>query len=126
MRLFDNAPRQAGGYAKNIPAAFTPLADKFLVQPIHHIFGSDELSSRAPVMAERLATAYVSLSATDAQRLRIADQQTVIVGLNMKLIKLSARIDDMQAEGTLGLPIGLAGVPVIQGNEWVTVTGEGV
>jgi len=126
VRLFDDAPRYAGGYSKHIPAAFTPVADKFLVQPIHHIFGSDELSARAPVMAERLATAYVSLSATDAQRLRIADQQTVIVGINMKLIKLSARVDDMQAEGTLGLPIGLAGVPVIQGNEWVTVTGEGV
>jgi NADH-quinone oxidoreductase subunit G len=47
------APRHAGGYAQQIPAPFTPVADKFLVQPIHHIFGSDELSARAPVMAER-------------------------------------------------------------------------
>jgi NADH-quinone oxidoreductase subunit G len=77
------------------------------VQPIHHIFGSDELSSRAPVMAERLATAYVSLSTADAQRLRVADQQTIVLGLNMKLLKLTARIDEMQAEGTVGLPIGL-------------------
>ena len=125
VRLFDNAPRQAGGYAKNIPAAFTPAADKFLVQPIHHIFGSDELSARAPVMESRLPQAYVSLATADAQRLRVADHQTVIVGLNMKLLKLTARIDEAQAEGTIGLPIGLAGVPVVQGNEWVTVTGEG-
>ncbi|HMY27537.1 MAG TPA: NADH-quinone oxidoreductase subunit NuoG [Agitococcus sp.] len=125
VRLFDNLPRQAGGYAKNIPAAFTPAADKFLVQPIHHIFGSDELSARAPVMESRLPQAYVSLATADAQRLRVADHQTVIVGLNMKLLKLTARIDEAQAEGTIGLPIGLAGVPVVQGNEWVTVTGEG-
>jgi NADH-quinone oxidoreductase subunit G len=125
VRLFDNAPRQAGGYAKNIPAAFTPVADKFLVQPIHHIFGSDELSARAPVMASQLQQAYVSLAAADAQRLRIAEQQTVIVGLNMKLLKLTVRIDEAQAEGTIGFPIGLANMPVIQGNEWVTVTGEG-
>ncbi|HRH91269.1 MAG TPA: NADH-quinone oxidoreductase subunit NuoG [Agitococcus sp.] len=125
VRLFDNAPRQAGGYAKNIPVAFTPVADKFLVQPIHHIFGSDELSARAPVMESRLPQAYVSLASADAQRLRVADHQTVIVGLNMKLLKLTARIDEAQAEGTIGLPIGLAGVPVVQGNEWVTVTGEG-
>ncbi|MBL0229794.1 MAG: NADH-quinone oxidoreductase subunit NuoG [Moraxellaceae bacterium] len=125
VRLFDDAPRHAGGYTKTIPEAFTPVANKFLVQPIHHIFGSDELSSRAPVMAERLATAYVSLSAADAQRLRVADQQTIVLGLNMKLLKLTARIDEMQAEGTVGLPIGIDGVPVVQGNEWVTVVGEG-
>ena len=125
VRLFDHAPRQAGGYAKNIPAAFTPAADKFLVQPVHHIFGSDELSARAPVMESRIPQAYVSLAAADAQRLGVADQQTVIVGLNMKLLKLTARIDEAQAEGTIGLPIGLAGMPVVQGNEWVTVTGEG-
>jgi hypothetical protein len=67
----------------------------------------------------------VSLSAADAQRLRVADQQTIVLGLNMKLLKLTARIDEMQAEGTVGFLLALEGVPVIQGNEWVTVVGEG-
>ena len=125
VRLFDSLPRHAGGYYTQIPVAFTPVADKFLVQPIHHIFGSDELSARAPVMESRIPTAYVSLSERDAKRLRIADEQTVIVGLNMKLLKLTARIDATQPEGTLGVPVGLAGVPVVQGNEWATVVGEG-
>jgi NADH-quinone oxidoreductase subunit G len=125
VRLFDSLPRHAGGYYAKIPAPFTPVADKFLVQPIHHIFGSDELSARAPVMESRIPTAYVSLSERDAKRLRITDQQTVIVGLNMKLLKITARIDPTQPEGTLGVPIGLAGVPVVQGNEWATVAGEG-
>jgi hypothetical protein len=48
----------------------------------------------------------VSLSAADAQRLRVADQQTIVLGLNMKLLKLTARIDEMQAEGTVGIPVG--------------------
>ncbi len=125
VRLFDSLPRHAGGYYAKIPAPFTPVADKFLVQPIHHIFGSDELSARAPVMESRIPTAYVSLSERDAKRLRIADEQTVIVGLNMKLLKITARIDPTQPEGTLGVPVGLAGVPVVQGNEWATVVGEG-
>ena len=43
----------------------------------------------------------------------------------MKLLKPTARIDEMQAEGTVGFPIGIDGVPVVQGNEWVTVVGEG-
>lgn len=125
VRLFDHAARHAGGYHRTVPAAFTPVADKLLVQPLHHIFGSDELSARAPVMASQIPSAYVSLAKADAARLRIADQQTVVVGLNMKLVKLTARIDDMQPAGTLGLPVGLAGAPVIQGNEWATVAGEG-
>lgn len=125
VRLFDSLPRHVGGYHAKIPAPFTPVADKFFVQPVHHIFGSDELSARAPVMASRIPEGYVSLSERDAQRLRIADQQTVIVGLNMKLLKLTARIDLTQPEGTLGVPVGLAGVPVVQGNEWATVVGEG-
>lgn len=125
VRLFDRSQRRAGGYYRDIPAAFVAAGDKLRVQPLHHIFGSEELSARADVMSSRIPEAYVTLSSADAQRLRVADYQAVVVSLNMKLLKLTARVDDAQAEGTLGLPVGLAGIPVLFGNEWATLVGEG-
>ena len=125
VRLFDRAERRAGGYHRDIPSAFTPVAGQFRVQPVHFIFGSDELSARAAVMAERIPQAFVSLSSADAARLAVSDNQIVVVGVNMKLVKLPARIDEAQPEGTLGFPVGLAGVPPLRGDEWATVSGEG-
>ena len=45
-----------------IPPPFEPQADEWLCVPLHHIFGSEELSALAPAIAERI-TAHASCSA---------------------------------------------------------------
>jgi NADH-quinone oxidoreductase subunit G len=123
VRLLDSAPRRAGGYFKTIPAAFVPRADGLSVHLLHHIFGSDELAARADVMASRLPEACITVSADDAARLRHG--QTAIVSVNMKLVKIPARIDPEQPSGTVGVIAGVPGLPVLQGGEWLQVSGEG-
>jgi NADH-quinone oxidoreductase subunit G len=48
------------------PPAFEDRKDEWLVVPLHHIFGSEELSRSAPAIAELLPEPYVALSPEDA------------------------------------------------------------
>lgn len=76
---------------------------------LHHIFGSDEQSARADVIAGRSPQAYVALSAEDAQRLGVKDAAKVsVAGVN---VNLPARISASLTAGFVGLPVGLPGVP---------------
>ena len=45
------------------PAAFRPSPDRLLAVPLHHIFGSEELSMLSPPVAGRAPAAYLALSA---------------------------------------------------------------
>ena len=92
---------------------------------LHHIFGSDELAARAAVMSSRIPDACITLAAEDAARLRLADGQTAVVSVNMKLVKIPARIDPEQPSGTVGVIAGITGLPLLNGDEWLQVSGEG-
>jgi NADH-quinone oxidoreductase subunit G len=67
IRILEPAPaaRQTNvqPYFSAIPAAFRPRDGEFLLIPIHHIFGSDELSLLAPGIAELASQPHVALNA---------------------------------------------------------------
>ena len=48
------------------PPAFETRKDEWLVVPLHHIFGSEELSRSAPAIAELSPEPYVALNPEDA------------------------------------------------------------
>ena len=52
VRILEPAPANGQTYFSAIPAAFEPREGEWLLVPIHHIFGSDELSLAAPGIAE--------------------------------------------------------------------------
>ncbi len=92
-----------------VPAAAAPPAEGLRVLPLHHIFGSDEQSGRAKVILQRAPDAYVAMNADDARRLKLKDQ--VRIGLGGVSATLALRISPDLEPGTVGLPVGLAGVP---------------
>jgi len=118
--LFDTAagPLSAG----NIPAAFAARSDALRAVSLHHIFGSDELSARSEVIAGQSPGAYVALPAADAQRLGIADGETVRVTVNGIARSLTARVHEALAAGVVGVPAGIPGLPQATHNLWLTVT----
>ncbi|MGQ0698961.1 MAG: NADH-quinone oxidoreductase subunit NuoG [Panacagrimonas sp.] len=99
--------------------ATAPGGDELRVVVLHHIFGSDEQSSRAEVIQGRSPKAYVALSAADAQRLGVKDVAKVSVGgVN---VNLPARISATLTAGSVGLPVGLPGVPYATPGSAITV-----
>ena len=53
-RLIEPSAGTPPPYFDRVPPAFEPHADEWLSVPLHHIFGSEELSVLAPGIAERM------------------------------------------------------------------------
>ena len=118
VRLFNNAkfnlPAGKAGiqdsaflYFTNVPQAFKPKIDEFYFVPIHHIFGSEELSSLSPGVAERSPKAYITLNEHEAKRINKVDGELLTVTINNKAVQIPLKIDASIANGLAGLPVGL-------------------
>lgn len=117
VRLFSE---KDGGmdYFDTVPAAFVPQQGVWTVAPYYHLFGSEELSQRAPVIQERMTDAYVMLSAQDAQQLNVAEGQSLTIRLtdSNSTFALPVRVSTQLAAGQIGLPLGMPGIsPVLAG-----------
>jgi len=99
--------------ASIVPTYFAPAASgsskDLRVVPLHHIFGSEEQSARSEVIRGRSPAAYVALSRADAERLGVSTSAKVSV--DGTSATLPVRISDVLAAGSVGLPVGLPGVP---------------
>ena len=74
IRLFEPSP--GGAYFTAVPPAFARRDAEWLIVPIEHIFGSEELSLQAPAVAELAPGPYLALNAADAASLRDRGQET--------------------------------------------------
>ena len=59
----------------DIPEAFIARKDEWLFVPLFHIFGSEELSSMSPAIAELSPKPYLALNEDDAQTTRSGRQR---------------------------------------------------
>jgi len=106
-RLFEPAENSKADYFKIIPAAFSPKAGEWLVLPLYHIFGSDELSAQSPAVAERIPQPYIALNDSDAIKAGIGEGAIVEVLLNGNKKWLPVKLNIGLPEGVAGLPKGL-------------------
>ncbi|HWJ49123.1 MAG TPA: hypothetical protein VNS62_15815, partial [Candidatus Udaeobacter sp.] len=86
------------------PPAFEARKDEWLVVPLYHVFGSEELSLSAPAIAELSPEPYVALNPEDASNL----------GKKVELFghRLPVKIATELPKGIAGVP---AGVPPFAG-----------
>lgn len=113
-------------YFQSIPAAFAAPAGKWRITPLHHIFGSEELSNLAAVTADKIPAAYAALAPVDAERLGVRESATVIVRLAGRNLRLPVQVSDGLVPGCIGLPVGLPGMPAFSGEIWAQVMQEAV
>lgn len=100
-------------YFTDIPASFQPKADKLLLVPLHHIFGSEELSVLSDAVAQRCPKPYVALNPKNAQTAGLSEGDEAVVQINGSKVTLPVRVDSMLAEGIAGLPVGLSALSAI-------------
>lgn len=85
--------------AISIPDASEPRADEWLVVPLHHIFGSEELTHWAPAEAQLFPAPYVALNAEDAAHFGAE--------VNLQNNRMPVRIVPELPKGIAGVPAGL-------------------
>ncbi len=94
-----------------VPRPFNPAQGTWQVVPFFHLFGSEETSSKAAPVQERIPAAYVSVAKSEADRLGVNDGALLSLNIDGKTLRLPLRINDELGAGLVALPKGLAGIP---------------
>ncbi|SDR09357.1 NADH dehydrogenase subunit G [Pseudomonas grimontii] len=94
-----------------VPRPFNPAQGTWQVVPLFHLFGSEETSSKAAPVQERIPEAYVSLAKSEADRLGVNDGALLSVSVGGQTLRLPLRINEALGAGLVALPKGLAGIP---------------
>lgn len=107
-----------------VAAPFNPAQGTWQVVPFHHLFGSEENSSRAAPIQERMPEPYVALAKSEADRLGVNDGAMLALRVKGQALRLPLQIREELAAGLVGLPAGLPGIPGAIAGATVTLLQE--
>ncbi len=91
---------------KEIPEPFQPKAGKYMALPVYFIYGSEELSSKSPAVAERIPETCFILNPEDAGAQEIVEGDTIEILFEENKIDLKVKFDKTLARGIVGVPKG--------------------
>jgi len=108
-RLFEPGLNSKAEYFNSTPSAYSLKEGEgqYMVLPLYHIFGSDELSALSPAVAERVPQPYIALNDSDAAKAGIEEGAIVEVLLSGNKKWLPVKLKMGLPQGTAGLPKGL-------------------
>ena len=109
----------ASGASYANPTLESPSGLKAVSLP--HIFGSEELSSQAPVMASRIAVASLTVHPATAAKARLVEGARATLSSKGATLTLPVTIDPGFAEDCVGVPSGFSGVPFLASGSDVTL-----
>ena len=111
-RLIDAPAEGTPSWYQNVPTGFAPKDGEWLIVPLHHIFGSEELSVLSPAIAGRAPKPFIALNSEDARKLDVSDGEMIEISLSGKTQRFGAKIKPEIPVGTAGLFAGLSLFPV--------------
>jgi NADH-quinone oxidoreductase subunit G len=106
-RLFEPDPNSKAAYFNSTPSTCSPKEGQYMVLPLYHIFGSDELSAQSPAVAERVPQPYIALNDSDAGKAGIVEGAIIEILLSGNKKWLPVKLKMGLPQGTAGLPKGL-------------------
>ncbi|WP_103102947.1 NADH-quinone oxidoreductase subunit NuoG [Pseudomonas sp. LFM046] len=108
----------------SVNAAFNPTQGTWQAVPLHHLFGSEENSSRAAPVQERIPQPYVAMAKDEADRLGVNDGAVLALTVNGQTLRLPLAVKEEMGIGLVGLPVGLPGIPAAFAGAVVTAVQE--
>jgi NADH-quinone oxidoreductase subunit G len=117
VRIIEPTPENGQPYFTDIPAAFEPRDGEWLLLPIQHIFGSDELSLAAPGIAELAAKPHVAVNIAG-----FTDGMEVDVTCAGATFRLPVRLRPELPPGVAGLSAGLSPQAGVRLPAWAKIT----
>ncbi len=97
-----------GGYTK-LPQTNSD-GGGWRVAPRYHIFDSESQSARAPAIAERVNGRQITVNRASADKLGVADGDSLSITIDGDALSLPVAIDDSLGDQVIGIPIGSQGV----------------
>jgi NADH-quinone oxidoreductase subunit G len=102
VRLIEPGNQAPEEYFDGIPPAFEPREDEWLIVPLPHIFGWEELSVLAPSIAGMVPEAAVALSVRDALRMRVDEHDIVEIRFEDESFRVPVRLSSAMEIGIAG------------------------
>jgi len=103
IRLIEPVATNVPFWFTHVPPAFQPDSRRWLLLPLRQLFGGEELSVRAPAVAERIPSPFLSLHPSDAAKLRLENGATTALTLQGSPVQVSLLVDPSIPTGTAGL-----------------------
>lgn len=120
IRLIEPSRAPAIPSHQAIPQPFDARDRSWLILPIYHLFGSDELSRWSPPVASRMPEPYLALHPDDAVSLGVTTGDHVALPLVGQPYRFSVTVNSAIPHGTAGLAIvGETGDAVLP--QWSTL-----
>ena len=104
VRLIEPASQARAAYFPDLPTEAKRRDGEWLIVPLYHIFGSEELSLHSPGVKQLSPGAYVAMNDEDAAQLRAQADAAMVVTINGAAYQLPLLLRP-------DLPLGIAGVP---------------
>jgi NADH-quinone oxidoreductase subunit G len=111
VRLIEPPPQAAGAYEDSVPPPFERKNDEWLLVPLYHVFGSEELSAGAPAVSERVPKPWLALNPEDAGRLHVRSGEEMRIEMDGLAYRFPVTIDPALPSGVAGLAAGLPESP---------------
>lgn len=118
LRLIEPHGNGVPKYFTDLPDIFIPLKDHLWMVPLHHIFGSEELSARGAAVAKRVPKSYVMINIQDAAELNIASGTELDFEIDRQAYHLPVEISASIPKGVAGMPYGLPRLPFVDLPAW--------
>jgi NADH-quinone oxidoreductase subunit G len=110
VRLIEPTENLFTPHFLELPMAFMPSGVEDLVVPVHHIFGSEEMSNHAPGVAESAPAPYVGLNPADAEAFELNDGDLANIETYGVSLSLPVKVMPILVPGVAVLPVGLPGL----------------
>jgi NADH-quinone oxidoreductase subunit G len=110
VRLIEPAAAATPAAPPEPPPPYSPQPERWLVLPLHSVFGSEEQSARAPALQARAPAPYLALHPDDADELGLRDDTEAELRLDGQALRLPVQRHADLVRGTAGVPIGLPGL----------------
>ncbi len=118
QRLIQPSDATTTSFFDEVPSAFGRRENEWLIVPLYHIFGSEELSAVAGGTSELAQQPYLALHPEDAVLLQAADCKELALVMGPVDYRLPVRLVPSLPRGVAGLPVGLPGVQATDLPAW--------
>jgi NADH-quinone oxidoreductase subunit G len=110
VRLIEPPTEPVWEYFSDIPAAFKAKPGEWLLIPIFHIFGSEELSRHAEGISQLVPQPYLALNPVDAALLGVKEGEHIKVAVESSPLELEVTLRADLPRSTAGVPAGVSGL----------------
>jgi NADH-quinone oxidoreductase subunit G len=108
----------------SVPEPFVSSEGRLLMVPVHHIFGSEELSTHAASVSTRAAKPYIGINPEDAVESGLTEGEPRSFDVDGQVFRLPVKISSSIPRGVAGLPYGLPGLPFVELPAWSNLKKE--